>query len=60
MNKHNSTLRTYPSVVLHAVRHLIKPMDLGLWLGANHSDTQWYREDLQRRHGVKDAVLCAE
>ncbi|MDP3085647.1 MAG: LysR family transcriptional regulator [Rubrivivax sp.] len=49
-----------PSVVLHAVRHLRKPMDLVLWLGANRSDTPWYREDLQRRHGAKDAVLCAE
>ncbi len=47
------------SVVLHAVRHLRKPMDLGLWLGANRRDTEWYREDLQRRHGAKDAVLCA-
>jgi hypothetical protein len=35
-------------------------MDLALWLGANRSDTAWYREDLQRRHGAKDAVLCAE
>ncbi len=35
-------------------------MDLGLWLGANRSDTLWYREDLQRRHGVKEAVLCVE
>lgn len=38
----------------------MKPMDLGLWLGANLSDTGWYREDLQRRHGVNGAVLCAE
>ncbi|HRP30056.1 MAG TPA: hypothetical protein PLG77_16645, partial [Burkholderiaceae bacterium] len=22
--------------------------------------TQWYGEDLQRRHGGKDAALCAE
>ena len=48
------------SAVLHAVRHLRKPMDLGLWLGANRSDTEWGCEDLQRRHGAKDAVLCAE
>ncbi len=50
----------WASVVLHTVRHLRKPMDLGLWPGANRSDTEWYREDLQRRHGAKDAVLCAE
>ena len=48
------------SVVLHAVRHLIKLMHLASWQGANHSDTQWYREDLQRHHGGKGEVLCAE
>ena len=47
------------SVVLHAMRHLINPMDLSSWLGANRSDTSLYREDLQRRQGGKDAVLCA-
>ena len=34
-------------------------MDLSSWLGANHSDAEWHREDLQRRQGGKDAVLCA-
>ncbi|HMO48743.1 MAG TPA: signal peptidase I [Rubrivivax sp.] len=45
--------------VFHAVRHLRKPMDLSSWLGANRSDTRRYHEDLQRRQGGKDAVLCA-
>jgi hypothetical protein len=27
--------------------------------GANRSDTSWYREDLQRRHGAKGAISCA-
>ncbi|HMN76901.1 MAG TPA: hypothetical protein PKC97_12605 [Burkholderiaceae bacterium] len=44
----------------NAVRHLRKPMDLPSWQGANRSHTQWYGEDLQRRHGGKDAVLGAE
>jgi len=26
--------------------------------GAKRSDTQWYREHLQRRPGRKDAVSC--
>ena len=46
------------SVVLHAERDLRKPMDLRLWLGENHSDARRHREDFQRRHGRKDAVLC--
>jgi len=41
------------------VQHLRKPMDLSSWLGANRSDAQWHREDLQRRQGGKGAVLCA-
>jgi hypothetical protein len=28
--------------------------------GANRSDTQWYREDLQRSMMDKDAVLCTD
>jgi hypothetical protein len=39
---------------------MIKLMHLPLWQGTNRSDTEWYREDLQRRHGGKGAVLCAE
>ena len=31
-------------------------MDFGLGLGANHSDTLWYREDLQQRHRSKGAI----
>jgi hypothetical protein len=50
--------RAAASVVLHAGRDLRKPMDLRPWLGANRSDARWHREDLQRRHGGKDAVLC--
>jgi hypothetical protein len=34
-------------------------MDLAVWRGANHSDAQWHREDLQRRQAAKDAVLCS-
>jgi hypothetical protein len=37
----------------------LKLMDFWPGQGANHSDTQWYREDLQRCHGRKDAVLSA-
>jgi hypothetical protein len=44
------------SAVFDAVQHLKKPMDLSSWLGANHSDAQWHREDLQRRQGDEDAV----
>jgi hypothetical protein len=31
----------------------IKKRDFWFWQGANHSDTGWYREDLQRRQGRK-------
>jgi len=34
-------------------------MDFWFWRGANHSDTEWYREDLQRGQGRKDAFLFA-
>ncbi len=27
-------------------------------LGANRSDTQWYREDLQRRMADEGAISC--
>jgi hypothetical protein len=37
----------------------MKPMDLGGWLGANHSDAVLHREDLQRRQATKDAVSCS-
>jgi hypothetical protein len=47
------------SVVLHAVRDLRKPMDLRLWLGASRNDAQRHREDLQRRHGRKDAAFVS-
>jgi len=36
----------------------MKPMDLRSGQGAKRSDTQWYREHLQRRPGRKDAVSC--
>jgi hypothetical protein len=49
----------WAGAVFDAVQHLRKPMDLSYWLGANHSDAQWHREDLQQRQGGKDAVLCA-
>jgi hypothetical protein len=35
-------------------------MDLFVRQGANRSDTQWYREDLQRGMTDKDAVLCTD
>ena len=44
---------------LDAVQHLRKPMDSPSWPGPNHSDAQWHRQDLQRRRGGDDAVLCA-
>jgi hypothetical protein len=34
----------------------MKSMDFELGEGANHSDTSWYREDLQRSHGLKDTI----
>ena len=34
----------------------MKVMGSAAWLGANHSDTRTYREDLQRRHGVEGAL----
>jgi hypothetical protein len=37
----------------------VKPMDFGSRQGANRSDTGGYREDLQHRLGLKDAVLFA-
>jgi hypothetical protein len=39
---------------------MMKAMDLASGLGANRSDTSWYREDLQRRHEAKDALSCFE
>ena len=48
------------SAVFDAVSDLRKPMDLPLWRGENRSHAQWHGEDLQRRHGGKDAVLCCE
>ncbi|MDF1484872.1 hypothetical protein PY257_06670 [Ramlibacter sp. H39-3-26] len=39
-----------------------KGMRFGAGQGANHSDhsdSRRYREDLQRRHAAKGAVLCA-
>ena len=35
-------------------------MDSFARLGANHSDTFWYREDLQRRMADEDAFSCLE
>jgi len=37
---------------------MMKAMDSARGLGANHSDTGWYREDLQQRHRVEDALSC--
>jgi hypothetical protein len=37
----------------------IKAMHFGSGQGANHSDTGWYREDLQRGHDPKGTVLCS-
>lgn len=33
-------------------------MDVSPWLGANHSDTERYREDLHQRQVGTDAGLC--
>jgi hypothetical protein len=35
-------------------------MDLFVRQGANRSDTEWYREDLQRSMTDKDTVLCTD
>jgi hypothetical protein len=45
--------------VFDAVWNLRKPMDLAVWLGANHSDALLHREELQRRQAAKDAVSCS-
>jgi hypothetical protein len=39
---------------------MMKATDSAPGLGANHSDTSWYREDLQRRRGAEDALSCFE
>jgi hypothetical protein len=39
---------------------MMKAMYLASGLGANRSDTSWYREDLQQRHEAKDALSCLE
>ncbi len=36
----------------------MKSMDSLARLDANHSDTSWYREDLQRRLANEDAISC--
>jgi hypothetical protein len=36
----------------------IKTMRFGSGQGANHSDTPWYRADLQRRMAGEDAISC--
>jgi hypothetical protein len=36
----------------------MKSMDSLARPGANHSDTSWYREDLQRRMASEDAISC--
>jgi len=38
----------------------MKAMDSAWWQGANRSNTEWYCEDLQRRHRVEDALSCFE
>ena len=37
---------------------MMKAMDSARRLGANRSDTRRYREDLQRRPRVEDAISC--
>jgi hypothetical protein len=39
---------------------MTKAMHSARGLGANRSDTFWYREDLQRRHRVEGALSCFE
>ena len=39
---------------------MTKAMDSVRGQGANHSDAQWHREDLQRSHRVEDALSCFE
>ena len=54
------TLVVAPGVVLHAMRHLRKPMDLPQWQGANRSNAPRHCEDLQRGHRVEGALSCFE
>jgi len=39
---------------------MAKAMDSARGQGANPSDTEWYREDLQRGHRAEDALSCFE
>jgi len=48
-----------PSVLSRNCLHTMKSMRSGSGQGANRSDTSWYREDLQRRHGPEGAISCA-
>ena len=38
----------------------MKAMDSVSARGAKHSDTDWYRDDLQRRHEAEGALSCLE
>jgi hypothetical protein len=51
--------RNFGLVVCARNRCTNKTAPFASWLGANRSDTEWYREDSQRRHGAKGAALCA-
>jgi hypothetical protein len=51
---------THPSAPTWRIRNKMKAMDSARGQGANHSDTRRYREDLQRRHRVEDALSCFE
>jgi hypothetical protein len=46
-------------VVLPGLRHSRKATDFPAWQGANRSSAPRHREDVQRGHGRKEAVLCA-
>jgi hypothetical protein len=37
---------------------MTKVMDSSRGQGTNRSDTEWYREDLQRCHQREDALSC--
>jgi hypothetical protein len=46
------------SEVLHAVRHLRKPMDLSAWQGANRSNAPWRCDDFNAARGAKAWFMC--
>jgi hypothetical protein len=50
----------HSSVVSQEYREKMKTMDSLRGQGTNHSDTLWYRADLQRPHRGEDTFSCLD